>query len=351
MSCPDYNNTANKQAKKVFVVQDGTTKDPISGANIKIEGNKKRFGGITRNNGTFTKNIPPGMYRVQVNAKYYKPKIVMIPVGDGNPYILELYKNQTDNIADENTLPIEDTIQKTDSTLLVQLEDINLQDTNKVSIQNEEDSILENLIVSIDSLPDGLPDQYFSENNIVFLLYISVSMKSDDKFEYLKQSIEKLVEILRPTDLISIITFATESEIIAESIPGNLKDTIHTRLNAIRIHGRTYGITGLETAYKLAESKFIPNGNNQVILATDGGFNSPDFSDFQLRSMIKKYSRRQVKLSIVGYGKNPEHINRMKEMSGYSSGNYIHVAGNETDFSVLINEIREQSLKANINNN
>ena len=53
---------------------------------------------------------------------------------------------------------------------------------------------------------------------------------------------------------------------------------------------------------------------------------------------------KDIKLSVLGFGKNPKHIERMKEMTSYAKGNYLQIATNSEMPSVLIDEIKKQSL-------
>ncbi len=51
------------------------------------------------------------------------------------------------------------------------------------------------------------------------------------------------------------------------------KDKIIQSIEEIASDGDTPGEEAIKLAYKTAEKAFIKNGNNRVILATDGDFN------------------------------------------------------------------------------
>lgn len=54
----------------------------------------------------------------------------------------------------------------------------------------------------------------YKPNNIVFLMDVSASMLDHERLSLLKSSILQLVELLRPEDIVSIITFSDETKIL-----------------------------------------------------------------------------------------------------------------------------------------
>jgi Ca-activated chloride channel homolog len=52
--------------------------------------------------------------------------------------------------------------------------------------------------------------------------------------------------------------------------------------------GSTAGGEGIELAYKIAQENFVKNGNNRVILATDGDFNVGASSDKDMQTLIEE---------------------------------------------------------------
>ncbi len=183
-------------------------------------------------------------------------------------------------------------------------------------------------IITADKQPvtsTELPEDRYAANNIVLLLDVSSSMRSAGKFTLLQQSVNNLVMALRPIDNVSIITYATEAKIVLRGIPGSDKEQIMDVVQELNAYGITQGVKGLNTAYELASKKFIAGGNNQIILATDGEFSEKNVTDEYYRQFITGYATQGIKLSILGFGVNEEAIKRMKMMTAYGEGSYVHV--------------------------
>jgi Mg-chelatase subunit ChlD len=188
-----------------------------------------------------------------------------------------------------------------------------------------------------------LPEDKYAANNIVLLLDVSGSMNAQGKFRLLQQSVNNLVMILRPIDYVSVITYSSTSKVVLPGIPGNEKDEITKVIEDLTPTGSTQGVKGLNTAYELATQKFIKGGNNQIILATDGEFSEKNVTDEYYEKFITDYSGKGIKLSILGFGINKEAITRMKKMTTYGKGSYIHVESEKFVKNALINEIKTMS--------
>ena len=62
---------------------------------------------------------------------------------------------------------------------------------------------------------------------------------------------------------------------------------IKEAINDLEAGGSTAGGEGIQLAYKVAKDNFIKEGNNRIILATDGDFNVGVSSDDELVRLIE----------------------------------------------------------------
>ena len=60
------------------------------------------------------------------------------------------------------------------------------------------------------------------------------------------------------------------------------------RLMHLDAGGSTAGGEGIKLAYNVAKKNFIKDGNNRVILCTDGDFNVGTSSEDELQTLIEK---------------------------------------------------------------
>ena len=168
----------------------------------------------------------------------------------------------------------------------------------------------------------------FSEapnSNLVFLLDVSGSMHTDDKLPLLQKSFSMLVEELGEKDTVSIVTYAGSDQVILKGESGDHKEEIIEAINALEAGGSTNGADGIETAYELAEKYFIEDGNNRVILATDGDLNVGVSSESDLKELITEKKESGVYLSVLGFGTGNIKDNKMEVLADCGNGNYAYI--------------------------
>lgn len=188
-----------------------------------------------------------------------------------------------------------------------------------------------------------LPEDRYAANNIILLLDVSSSMKSNKKFILLQQAVNNLVMILRPFDYVSLITYSSEAKTVLQSVPGNEKDKIIGSVETLVPYGITKGVKGLNAAYDVARKNYIEGGNNLIILATDGEFSETNIPDSYYEGLIADYAKQHIGLSVFGFGVNEEAINRMKKMTRAGDGSFILIESEKQTKDFLIEEIKLRS--------
>ena len=185
-------------------------------------------------------------------------------------------------------------------------------------------------------------DNSFKPNNIVFLIDISGSMKEPNKLPLLKKSIAALLKPVRETDKITIITYAEEVKTIVPTSNGDQKSKILQQLDSLKAGGVTAGSAGVKKAYELAENAFLVDGNNQVILATDGVFRV----SAKDKKMIEKFAttpEKKIILSVTGFGDQDDALNMLKGLSELGKGSFIHIQNEKESLNALLEEIKNRS--------
>ncbi len=162
-------------------------------------------------------------------------------------------------------------------------------------------------------------------SNLVFLIDTSGSMYDTNKLPLLKKAFKKLVERLSAKDFVSIVTYAGDAGILLDAVPGDEKDKINKAIDGLSAGGSTAGAKGIETAYELAEKNLNEDGNNRVILATDGDFNVGPSSDEELVAIIEDEREKGVFLTILGFGMGNYQDEKMEKLSNAGNGNYFYI--------------------------
>ncbi|OJU11324.1 MAG: hypothetical protein BGN88_06680 [Clostridiales bacterium 43-6] len=176
-------------------------------------------------------------------------------------------------------------------------------------------------------------------SNLTFLIDTSGSMDSYDKLPLLKKAFSLLVETLGENDKVSIVTYAGSSGVLLDSVSGDNKTKILNAIDNLTSGGSTAGADGIKTAYKLAEKNFKKNGNNRVILATDGDFNVGISNTDELASLVSQKRDSGVYMSILGFGTDNIRDDIMETLSKNGNGNYSYINSVQTAKKVLVEEL------------
>ena len=175
-------------------------------------------------------------------------------------------------------------------------------------------------------------------NNIVFLLDVSGSMDEPNKLPLLAESFALLVERLDEDDRVSIVTYAGNNQVVADSVPGSEHGVLVDHLRSLQAGGSTGGADGLRTAYELAEKNFVEGGNNRVILATDGDFNVGPSTPEELTDLIEAERESGVYVSVLGFGMYNLKDNTMEAIADHGNGNYAYIDTLAEARKVLVDE-------------
>ena len=192
-----------------------------------------------------------------------------------------------------------------------------------------------------------LSKNQYAANNIIFLIDVSTSMAKAKKMEMLQNSIKNLSSVLRDIDRVAIIAYNQKSNVVLESISGNNKEEIFTAIDSLKTGGLTNGVRGLTAAYEMLDYYYIPNGNNQIILATDGLFSkyNNEMTETELNKLVKKQAEKNMKLTVVGFGKDEEGKGLMTKLAKNGAGQYIQIKNEWMTKDVLIKEVQLNSKK------
>ncbi len=175
-------------------------------------------------------------------------------------------------------------------------------------------------------------------SNLVFLLDVSGSMNQANKLPLLKSAFKLLVDKLRPEDKVSIVVYAGAAGLVLPPTPGNQKETIIAALDRLQAGGSTAGGQGIKLAYKTARQNYLPEGNNRVILATDGDFNVGESSNAGMERLIEEERKSGVFLTVLGFGMGNYKDSKMEILADKGNGNYAYIDNILEAKKVFVNE-------------
>jgi uncharacterized protein YegL len=312
---------AKDWTKRKVCIIDSATKEPVKEANCSFfcytNGKTNQF--KTDKEGKCIAILPIGMYDISLKAQGYNTAELSQNIPKTAPVLFfEMAKNK---IVKPVAIPVVKT------------------ETNPVPlpIVSKPQFVTPKPITDIE-----LPKDLYRSNNIVFLIDISKSMQSNHRLEKLKKCMDVLINALRDNDLVTIVVYNTHPKVLVESVNGQLHDILTTTIDTLLPTGFTNGVSGLEMAYSFAKKYFVKDGNNQLILATDGEFSGTTMSEQQMMTMVTDNANRGVILSIVGFAETKEIIATLQNMATLGHGSFILI-NEQLDQRLLIEEIKSKS--------
>ena len=165
----------------------------------------------------------------------------------------------------------------------------------------------------------------FATNNLVFLLDISSSMKDSNKLPLLKNALKQLLDLMRPEDNITFITYSGKAHVLLKPTSAQYKDQIISAIDNLSSGGTSDADQGIHLAYKTIEEHLIKEGNNRIIMATEGAIKVNNAT----KRLIKKHTKDKDKVCMsVFYFSQKEyshHKELLEELSASGQGKYSYI--------------------------
>jgi Ca-activated chloride channel family protein len=197
--------------------------------------------------------------------------------------------------------------------------------------------------IILPAIDPTLLDPSLRPNNIVFLLDVSSSMAQGDKLELLKTSLLELSKVLRPIDQVTLISYAGEAKILLPTTSGDQKAAINEIIAQLHANGVTSGAKGFTKAYNSIKEHYVADGNNQLIVITDGAFKPEDQT--KIEKLVKKWTKKQIRTSLVAIKSNTFAKEKLTLVSNIGNGSFLLIEDEEQAKHILIEELKKQSTK------
>lgn len=182
-------------------------------------------------------------------------------------------------------------------------------------------------------------------SNLVFLLDVSGSMSSANKLPLVKEALQLLTHRLDERDRVAIVVYAGASGLVLPSTTANNTETIEHALNNLSAGGSTNAGAGIELAYKVARDHFIADGNNRVILCTDGDFNVGQSNRGELTAVADKQADAGVSLTVLGFGMGNFKDDMLEDLSNKGKGSYAYIDSRAEARKVFLEDLASNLFK------
>jgi Ca-activated chloride channel homolog len=198
---------------------------------------------------------------------------------------------------------------------------------------NKENQLLFAQVTSRRLKLDSLP-----QTNLVFLIDVSGSMDMPNRLPLLKEGFKSLARNLRPQDSVSIVAYGGTVGVVLQTTGGNERDTIIKAIDSLQAGGSTPGESGIKLAYSVAKRHFVKNGNNRIILATDGDFNVGMKTDEELDDLITIQRQNGIYLTCLGIGMGNYKDSKIQTLAKKGHGNFAYIDSYAEAEKVLLTE-------------
>lgn len=245
----------------------------------------------------------------------------------------------------------------TEEPMFFQL-DVRQQEAPQVStLEIKQDTVIINetenqAIVQVDSVKSPEPVVFDADdistldgslpNNILIMMDVSASMKLTGKLPLLKSSILHLVDIMRPEDRLSLLAYSGEADVLIAQAGIANKEAIRAVLDTLHSSGGTDIQKGMELGFETILSAYMQEGNNRIIIATDGEFGVRK----TLIDLVESYGDENIYLSIFQYNEAKDQSTNpsLENLATIGKGNYRIITNNDEALNVLMREVKKAEL-------
>ena len=160
---------------------------------------------------------------------------------------------------------------------------------------------------------------------LVFTIDISGSMAREDRLGLVKQSLRLMVDELRSSDEVAIVTYGDRGSVLLEPTPGRNKGEILQAIESLSPGGSTYVEDGLKVAYRLAAEEVEPGRITRVMVLSDGVGNVGNTGSDSILGQVRDYVEQGVTLTTVGFGMGNYNDILMEQLANDGDGAYYYV--------------------------
>ncbi|MBN1873011.1 MAG: von Willebrand factor type A domain-containing protein [Anaerolineae bacterium] len=160
---------------------------------------------------------------------------------------------------------------------------------------------------------------------LTFVIDVSGSMDRENRLGLVKQSLELLVNELRPTDEVGIVVYGSRARVILEPTEVSDQRRVLRAIRGLDAGGSTYAEEGLVMAYQLASRYYKDGAINRVILCSDGVANVGNTGPESILEQIRSYADEGIYLTTVGVGMGNYNDVLMEQLADNGDGFYAYV--------------------------
>ncbi len=175
--------------------------------------------------------------------------------------------------------------------------------------------------------------------NLALVIDRSGSMADSDKMSRVKESMRLMLDKLRPDDIVSIVGFDSEADVLYAARRIGDGDELRRVIDGIEPEGSTNIHDGLMLGYKEALKNYRKDATNRVILLTDGIANVGVTDPKRIAADSSEFNGQGVDLSTIGVGIELNN-DLLRTLATSGRGLYHFVSDYQDIEKVFVNEVQ-----------
>lgn len=161
---------------------------------------------------------------------------------------------------------------------------------------------------------------------LTFVIDTSGSMQQDGRLELVKQSLQLLVQRLRPDDAVAVVAYSDSAWVALSPTSGADQTSILNAVYGLYPQASTNAEAGLQLGYSLAQQMHDANAVNRVILLSDGVANVGATGPEAILQSIGWYAKEYgITLTSVGVGMGNFNDVLLEQLANQGNGNYAYI--------------------------
>jgi Ca-activated chloride channel family protein len=184
-----------------------------------------------------------------------------------------------------------------------------------------------------------VPDAARKPAVLTFVIDVSGSMSEQGRLELVKQSLQLLVDRLRPHDSVAIVAYTNTAWVVLNPTGGEDRTSILSAIYSLEPMQTTNAEAGIRLGYRLANAAFQPGSTNRVILCSDGVANVGATGPEEILKSIRSYADAGISLTSLGFGMGNFNDVLLEQLADNGNGNYAYVDTLDEARELFVNDL------------
>lgn len=157
---------------------------------------------------------------------------------------------------------------------------------------------------------------------LTFLLDNSGSMERSDRQQTIRKAFSLLAEQLNPTDHVTLISFARQPRLLADSVKGDEAKKLVEVIANLPSEGGTNIEAALQLAFEKAKEHQDPDAQNRIILLTDGAVNLGNANPDGLSQIVTQMRNSGIAFDAAGISADGLNDEVLEALTRKGDGRY-----------------------------